>query len=94
MPETLYTWEMLKDLASIATVCYLIVSQAKKYIPGATDLVAVGVAFVLLLGAMGFTTGLTPAKVCLCFVNAWVVAAVCGKMHDLASQSKRPDKSC
>lgn len=90
MPEGLFTWQMLATLTSASTLCYLIVAQLKKYLPQMfpTDLLAVAISFVILAAAVGFTAGLSLSDGCLCFFNAWLVAAVSGKMHDQAAGSK------
>lgn len=86
--DTLFTWEMLATLASASTLCYLIVSQIKPYTTPLkwlrTDLISVLVAFIILACANLFTVGLTPSNAVLALLNAFVVSAVAGKMHDQA----------
>jgi hypothetical protein len=86
VPENLYTWNLLATVAGASTLSFLIVCQLKKYLGRwvPSDLLAVGVAWGVLVSATAFTTGLTPERTLLCFFNAWVVAEVAGRMYDRA----------
>ncbi len=95
--DTLFTWEVLATLAGSASITYLVVGYTKRLVDRipyfdliGTDLFAVFVGFLVLLGAtsaLGQTV--TWASIALAFLNGFLVAATAGKMFDKAIDDER-----
>ncbi|HHY13970.1 MAG TPA: hypothetical protein GX526_04945 [Thermoanaerobacterales bacterium] len=90
--DTLFTWEVLATLAGASGITYLIVAYTKRIVDSlpvlkiiGTDLYAVFIGFLVLLGATAaLGQVLTWANVVLALLNGFLVAATAGKMSDKA----------
>ena len=90
--DTLFTWEVLATLAGASGITYLIVAYTKRIVDSlpvlkiiGTDLYAVFIGFLVLLGATAaLGQALTWANVVLALLNGFLVAATAGKMSDKA----------
>ena len=85
----LFTWEQLTTMTAVSTLTYLIVANTKE-LPGIkkikTFLWSVFVsAIILCVANLAIGASWLDWKLyALCFFNAWIVAAVAGKMNDSA----------
>ena len=85
----LFTWEQLTTMTAVSTLTFLIVANTKG-LPGLVKfpsfLWSVAVSSVILFIAnLAMGASLFDWKLyALCFFNAWLVAAVSGKMNDSA----------
>lgn len=90
--DNLFTWETLATLAGASGVTYLVVAYTKKIVDQVkvfkfigTDLYAVIIGFLVLLGATAANGApLNWSNVVLAFLNGFLVAATSGKMNDKA----------
>ncbi len=90
--DTLFTWEVLATLAGASGITYLIVAYTKRIVDSlpvlkiiGTDLYAVFIGFLVLLGATAaLGQVLTWANVVLALLTGFLVAATAGKMSDKA----------
>ena len=90
MPESLFTWQALAQLAGAAFMCFLVVSYTKAYVPLPTDLYAVLVGFlILLLANVATGQGFTWSTIPLALFNGFLVAATAGKLNDKAIDENR-----
>lgn len=97
METTVYTWETLATVAGATAATLLIVQYAKvpldKVWKIPTRVFVWLVAFLILLGAQGFITGLTWSAVPLIVVNSFVVALAAMGTYEatFAIKEKPPD---
>ncbi len=90
MPDNLFTFDNLGNLAGASLLTYLIVQYTKStldmFIKIPTDLYAVGVGSVILAGAQ-LAAGGNPCDwrlYALSLANGFMVAATAGKLNDAA----------
>ena len=96
MENTLYTWESLGTMTGATAATVIIVQYLKgplyKLCRVPTRLLTLVIAFVILLGAQAYGTGLTWQAVPLVMINAFLVALAAMGGYDATISIKTHDK--
>ena len=90
----LFTWTQLTTMTAVSTLTYLIVANTKslvgvKKIPSFLWAVIISMMILIVANLANGGSWLDWKLYALCFFNAWIVAAVSGKMNDSAISGQK-----